>query len=103
MNDSADLTLHLGRSDIAGITAHYEDRAMMTPAAARAEAVRNSMYPGAAVMYWLGTREIHRLRREVARRDGDAFSPRRFHDRLLSYGAIPVPLISRLMRGEAVS
>ncbi len=99
----ADLTLHLGRSDIAGITAHYEDRAMMTPAAARAEAVRNSMYPGAAVMYWLGTREIHRLRREVARRDGDAFSPRRFHDRLLSYGAIPVPLISRLMLGEAAS
>jgi len=99
----ADLTLHLGQSDIPGITAHYEDRAMTAPAAARAEAVRNSMYPGAAVMYWLGTREIHRLRREMARREGDAFSPRRFHDRLLSYGAIPVPLISRLMLGEAAS
>lgn len=93
----ADLALHAGDADIGAVTAHYEDRAMMTPAAARGEAVRNSMYPGAAVMYWLGTREIHRLRAEVARREGAAFSPRRFHDRLLSYGAIPVPLISRLM------
>lgn len=93
----ADLSLHLGRRDIAGLTAHYEDRALMPPAAARAEAVRNSMYPGAAVMYWLGTREIHRLRAEVARREGAAFSPRRFHDRLLSYGAIPVAHIARLM------
>lgn len=96
----ADLSLHLGLSDIAGITAHYEDRALMAPAAARAEAVRNSMYPGAAVMYWLGTRGIHRLRAEVARREGAAFSPRRFHDRVLSYGAIPVALIARLMLAE---
>lgn len=99
----ADLRLHLGETDIAGVTAHYEDRAMMAPAAARAEAVRNSMYPGAAVMYWLGTREIHRLRAEVARREGEAFSPRRFHDRVLSYGAIPVALISKLMLAEAAS
>lgn len=99
----ADLRLHLGAADIADLTAHYEDRAMMAPAAARAEAVRNSMYPGAAVMYWLGTREIHRLRAEVARREGEAFSPRRFHDRFLSYGAIPVALISRLMLDEAAS
>lgn len=93
----ADLALHAGDADIAAVTAHYEDRAMMAPAAARGEAVRNSMYPGAAVMYWLGTREIHRLRAEVARREGAAFSLGPFHDRLLSYGAIPVPLISRLM------
>jgi uncharacterized protein (DUF885 family) len=58
------------------------------------------MFPGTAVMYWLGTREIHRLRAEVRTREGSTFSLRRFHDRLLSYGAIPVPLISRLMLAD---
>jgi uncharacterized protein (DUF885 family) len=72
----------------------------MSRAAARGEAIRNSMYPGAAVMYWLGTREIHRLRAEIRRREGAAFSMRRFHDRFLSYGAIPVALISKLMLAE---
>ena len=96
----ADLQLHTGRASIPSITWHYEDQAFMSRAAARGEAVRNSMYPGAAVMYWLGTREIHRLRAEIRRREGDQFSMRRFHDRFLSYGAIPVALISKLMLAE---
>jgi uncharacterized protein (DUF885 family) len=96
----ADLSLHTGRFSIPATAWHYEDQALMSPTAATAEAVRNSMYPGAAVMYWLGTREIHRLRAEVARREGPRFSLRAFHDRFLSYGAIPVALISRLMLAE---
>jgi uncharacterized protein (DUF885 family) len=96
----ADLRMHTGRASIPSITWHYEDQAFMSQAAARGEAVRNSMYPGAAVMYWLGTREVHRLRAEVRRREGALFSMRRFHDRFLSYGAIPVALISRLILAE---
>jgi uncharacterized protein (DUF885 family) len=80
----------------------YEDRAHMSQAAARAESVRNSMFPGTAVMYWLGTRELHRVRAEASRRDGAAFSLRRFHDRVLSYGSLPVALISRLMLADEV-
>ena len=72
----------------------------MAQAAAKAESVRNAMYPGTAVMYWLGTRGIHRLRAEMQAREGAAFSLRRFHDRVLSYGAIPVGLIARLMLAE---
>lgn len=96
----ADLQLHTGRASIPSVTWHYEDQAFMSRTAARGEAIRNSMYPGAAVMYWLGTREIHRLRAEIRRRQGAAFSMRRFHDRFLSYGAIPVALISKLMLAE---
>ena len=99
----ADLRLHTGRASIPSVTWHYEDQAFMSRAAARGEAIRNSMYPGAAVMYWLGTREIHRLRAEIRRREGAAFSMRRFHDRFLSYGAIPVALISQLMLAEEPS
>ena len=63
-----------------------------------AEAVKNSMFPGAAVMYWLGTRGVHQIRRECREREGARFTLRAFHDRFLSYGAIPVPLIAQLMK-----
>jgi hypothetical protein len=96
----ADLSIHTGRMTVPQAAWLYEDRAHMAQAAAKAESVRNSMYPGTAVMYWLGTRGIHRLRAEVRAREGAAFSLRRFHDRLLSYGAIPVGLIAQLMLAE---
>ena len=48
-------------------------------------------------MYWLGTDGLHQLRRERQRAEGASFSLGRFHDRLLAYGAIPVPLIAQLM------
>ncbi|MGE0125713.1 MAG: DUF885 family protein [Vicinamibacterales bacterium] len=92
-----DLSIHTGRMTVPQAAWLYEDRAHMAQAAAKAEAVRNSMFPGTAVMYWLGTRGIHQLRAEVSAREGAAFSRRRFHDRVLSYGAIPVALIARLM------
>ena len=93
----ADLSLHTGVMSSAQTAAFYQARGLMPAAAAQAEAVKNAMFPGAAVMYWLGTREIHRLRAAVARREGAAFSLKRFHDRFLSHGAIPAPLIARLM------
>ena len=96
----ADLSIHTGRMTVPQAAWLYEDRAHMAQAAAKAESVRNSMYPGTAVMYWLGTRGIHRLRAEMRAREGAAFSLRRFHDRLLSYGAIPVGLIAQLMLAE---
>ena len=75
----------------------YRDRIGMPAEAARGEACKNSMFPGTAVMYWLGTESLHRLRRERERVEGQSFSLRRFHDRVLSYGSIPVPLVARLM------
>jgi uncharacterized protein (DUF885 family) len=92
-----DLSLHAGQMTLEEAVAFYETRGMMPAAAARAEAVKSSMFPGAAVMYWLGTRAIHELRQTVAAREGSPFSLRQFHDRFLSYGAIPVQLIARLM------
>ena len=65
--------------------------------AARAEACKNSMFPGTALMYWLGTDGLHQLRRERQRVEGASFSLRRFHDRVLSFGSIPVPLIARVL------
>ena len=93
-----DIRLHQGRYTLAGAIEHYEREANMTPGSARGEAIRNSMFPGAAIMYMLGKDEILRLRREMQQRQGDRFSLRRFHDDLLSYGSIPVSLIGTSMR-----
>lgn len=93
----ADLELHSGQHTLEDTAALYRESATMAPEAAHAEAVKNSMFPGAAVMYWLGTRGLHELRDTCRAREGDRFTLRAFHDRVLSYGAIPVPLIARLM------
>jgi uncharacterized protein (DUF885 family) len=74
----------------------YHDRLGMPVEAARGEACKNSMFPATAIMYWLGTEGLHRLRRARERADGTAFSLRRFHDRVLSFGSIPVPLLEQL-------
>ena len=92
-----DIELHQGSLDFEGAVAFYANRVGMAPSAARNEACKNSMFPGAAVMYWLGTEGIHRLRADRQRALGPRFSLRAFHDRLLSYGAIPVPMIAALM------
>ena len=52
-------------------------------------------------MYWLGTQAILDLRERLRARLGDAFSLKRFHDELLGFGSVPVPLIARLMTGDA--
>jgi uncharacterized protein (DUF885 family) len=92
-----DLALHGGAFSFDDAVQYYEGRGLVPAASARAEAVKTSMFPGTAVMYWLGTRGIRRLRSAVEGAHGSGFSRRRFHDELLSYGSIPVELIARLM------
>ena len=92
-----DLSFHHGEMSVDEAARVFEERAHMTPAAALAEVVKCSMFPGTALMYWLGTQGILDLRARVREREGDRFSLKRFHDDLLHYGSIPVLLIARLM------
>ena len=91
-----DLGLHGGSMTFDEAVALYRDRVGMAPEAARGEACKNSMFPGTALMYWLGTEGLHRLRRARERAEGSSFSLRRFHDRVLSFGSIPVPLLEQI-------
>ncbi len=91
-----DIGLHEGSLTFEEAAAVYRERIGMTPEAARAEACKNSMFPGTAFMYWLGTDGLHSLRRARERAEGAGFSLRRFHDRLLGFGSIPVPLIAKV-------
>jgi hypothetical protein len=90
-----DVGLHEGSLTFENAVAVYRDRVGMSAAAARAETCKNSMYPGTALMYWLGTEGLHQLRRTRERTEGSAFSLRRFHDHVLSFGSIPVPMLER--------
>jgi uncharacterized protein (DUF885 family) len=91
-----DIGLHERSMNIDAAVALYRDRIGMAPEAARAEVCKNSMFPATAVMYWLGTDSLHKLRRERERVEGASFSLRAFHDRVLSFGSIPVPLVSKV-------
>jgi len=95
-----DVKLHRGELSLDEAAAFYEQAAGMSQSAARHEAVRNSMFPGAAMMYLIGTDLIHDLRADLAAKQGDDFDLGRFHDRFLSYGSIPVSLIAADMRKE---
>jgi uncharacterized protein (DUF885 family) len=89
-----DLGLHGGSLTFDQAVALYRDRIGMPHEAATAETCKNTIFPGTAVMYWLGTDGLHRLRRERERIEGPAFSLERFHDRVLSFGSIPVSLLA---------
>jgi uncharacterized protein (DUF885 family) len=91
-----DVRLHRGEWTLEQAAACYRDVVEMAPEAARAEAVKNSMFPGTALMYLVGTELIHRLRRTLA--SGPGFALRDFHDRFLSHGSVPVALIAGAMQ-----
>ena len=96
-----DIELHQGTMAFEDAVRFYTDNVGMSADAARGEAVKNSMFPCTAIMYWLGTQGILDLREEMKRREGPRFSLRRFHGELLGYGAIPVPLVARMMTQQA--
>lgn len=98
-----DLEFHTGARSFEAAVAFYQQDVGLPAAAAHNEAVKNSMFPGTALMYWLGTSQIHALRASERARLGTTFSLRDFHDAFLSYGAIPVALAARLVPGGAAT
>ena len=59
------------------------------------ETDRYIAWPGQALTYKTGQREIERLRREIAARDGAAFDLREFHDQALGHGSLPLATLTR--------
>ena len=71
----------------------------MSAEAARNEAVKNSMFPGTALMYWLGTTTLRDLRTHASAAQGEAVSLRRLPAELRASGPSPGALIrGRLVR-----
>jgi uncharacterized protein (DUF885 family) len=59
------------------------------------ETDRYICWPGQALTYKLGQREIERLRAQIAARDGADFDLRAFHDAVLGHGSLPLATLAR--------
>jgi uncharacterized protein (DUF885 family) len=59
------------------------------------EVDRYTIWPGQALSYKMGQREIQRARDEVSRTMGDRFDLRAFHDEVLGHGSLPLATLRR--------
>jgi uncharacterized protein (DUF885 family) len=69
------------------------EAAGLTRPQAEVEIDRYIVWPGQALAYMVGQREILALRGELAARDGAAFDLQAFHDQLLGHGALPLAIL----------
>jgi uncharacterized protein (DUF885 family) len=66
---------------------------------AETETDRYITWPGQALAYMTGMREIAALRKELEERDGDRFDIVNFHDELLGHGTLPLATMRRVLPG----
>ena len=66
---------------------------------AEIEVDRYTIWPGQALAYKIGQREIERARREVSEFMGDRFDLRTFHDEVLGHGSVPLATLRREIPG----
>ena len=90
------LGMHTGGMSVDEATRFFIENAYMEEFPARKEALRGTFDPG-YLNYTLGKLMILKLREDYRKEQGAAFSLRGFHDRFLSYGAPPVPLLREVM------
>lgn len=71
----------------------------LPPVDAAIEVDRYTIWPGQALSYKLGQREIERARADVSKAMGDRFDLRAFHDEVLGHGSLPLATLSREILG----
>lgn len=92
----ASLRYHGQGARLDDIAELFAEEGYLDDYAARREAERvagdaGNLWPG------LGLLELRQLLVDVRREEGDAFTLRSFHDRVLAHGAPPIPLLRRLL------
>jgi uncharacterized protein (DUF885 family) len=72
-------------------------RAGLSTLEAETETDRYIAWPGQALAYMTGQREIQALRRQLEARDGARFDLQGFHDAVLGHGSLPLATLSRYL------
>jgi hypothetical protein len=91
--------LHTGGMTVAESEALFREKAFQDPGNARQQAARGTFDP-AYGNYTLGKLMIMKLRSDWTAAHGGRSAWKDFHDKFLSYGAPPVPLVRRSMLGD---
>lgn len=93
------ICLHSGCMTLAESEKMFREQAFSDPGNARQQALRGTYDPG-YLAYTLGKLMIRKLRADWLAANPGA-TPRQFHDKFLSYGVPPVPMVRRAMLGDA--
>jgi uncharacterized protein (DUF885 family) len=90
--------LHTGTMTLEESEALFREKALQDAGTARQQAARGARDP-MYLSYTLGKLMILKLREDWKARQGEEYSLQKFHDRFLSYGSAPVPVIREAMLG----
>lgn len=93
------ICLHSGCMTLAESEKMFREQAFADAGNARQQALRGTYDPG-YLAYTLGKLMIRKLRVDWLAANAGA-TPQQFHDKFLSFGVPPVPLVRRAMLGEA--
>jgi uncharacterized protein (DUF885 family) len=92
----AGIKLHTQGMSVEDARNLFMQRAFLTEANALEEARRGTYNP-TYLYYTLGKLQIYKLREDYARSRGNAFSLGAFHEEFVRQGAIPIPLVRRIL------
>ena len=95
----AAIGLHTGEMKLADAEQFFIEQAYQDAPTAQQQALRGTFDP-AYLNYTLGKLMLLKLRQDWTASSGGAEAWREFHDRVLSYGGPPVPLLRRELLGE---
>lgn len=90
------IDLHTGRMTVEESEQMFREKAFQDPANARQQASRGT-YDPAYLNYTMGKLMIRKLRDDWTSKRGDRLSWKAFHDRFLSFGSPPIPLVRSAM------
>jgi uncharacterized protein (DUF885 family) len=76
-----------------------QERGGLPAVDAAIEVDRYTIWPGQALSYKVGQREIERARADVSAAMGDSFDLRAFHDEVLGHGSLPLATLRREIGG----
>src|SRR6188508_1786552 len=90
-----DSGLHAMGWDRERAIAFMHERGSLPMGDAEIEVDRYTVWPGQALSYKIGQREIELARREVSEKMGDRLHLRAFHDEVLAHGTLPLATLRR--------
>lgn len=91
--------LHTQGMTVAESEAMFRDKALQDPGNARQQAARGTFDPG-YLNYTLGKLMLRKMREDWTASRGGRQAWGQFHDRVLSYGSPPLPLVRKVMVGQ---